>query len=83
MDKTCRKIARTHANIRTTVIAPITNTNKDYPTRITIENDDSSGMVAIDQIRNIDKQRILKVIGKITPHEVKEVKRIMEETYVK
>ena len=70
-------------NLRTIVIAPITTAKKDYPTRIKIDNDDGNGMVVIDQIRTIDIQRILKVIGMITTHEVKEVKRIIEETYVK
>ena len=43
--------------LKTIVIAPITSTLKKYPTRINIISDKIKGMVAIDQIRTIDKQR--------------------------
>ncbi len=69
--------------LRTIVIAPLTTTLKKYPSRIKIEFKDIKGMVAIDQIRTIDKQRIVKVVGDLNYDEVKEIKRIIEETYVK
>lgn len=67
----------------TIVIAPLTTTLKKYPTRIKIEHKNINGMVAIDQIRTVDKQRIVKVIGDLNNEEIKEIKRIIEETYVK
>ena len=66
--------------LRTIVIAPLTTTLKKYPSRIKIEFKDIKGMVAIDQIRTIDKQRIVKVVGDLNYDEVKEIKRIIEET---
>lgn len=69
--------------LRTIVIAPITSTLKKYPTRIKIENKKAKGMVAIDQIRTIDKLRITKIIGNLETETIEEIKRIIEETYVK
>ena len=51
--------------IKTVIIAPMTSTQKDYPTRILITFEDTTGNIVLDQIRTIDKSRILKTIGKL------------------
>lgn len=68
--------------LRTIVIAPMTTTSKKYPTRIEIEHDDKTGWIAIDQIRTIDKRRIIKTLGKLSQPEIKAIKSIIRETYV-
>jgi len=69
-------------NLQTTVVAPMTTKSKKYPTRIEIKHDSKIGWVVIDQIRTIDKQRIIKVLGRLSKPEVKEVKAIIKETFV-
>lgn len=39
-------------------------------------------MIAIDQIRTIDKQRIIKIIGKLNKIEIKSTKEVLKETFV-
>ena len=68
--------------LRTLVIAPMTTTSKKYPTRIKVKHDQKTGWIVIDQIRTIDKQRIIKVVGKLSPQEIKEVKSVLKETFV-
>ena len=68
--------------LRTVIIAPMTSTLKKYPTRVTIEHDGKKGMIVIDQIRTIDKARILKVLGKLTKTEIKNCKEVIRETFV-
>jgi len=68
--------------LQTIVIAPITTTSKSYPTRIEITHENKTGWIVLDQIRTIDKQRILKELGKLSKSEIKEVKAIMKETYI-
>ncbi len=70
-------------NLRTIVIAPVTSTTKNYPPRVKIKTKAIDGMVAIDQIRTIDKQRIMKIIGYLKITEIEKIKQIIEETYVK
>lgn len=70
-------------NLRTIVIAPVTSTLKMYPTRVKVKTPEIDGMVAIDQIRTIDKQRIMKIIGNRKINEIVQVKKTIEETYVK
>ena len=68
--------------LRTIVIAPMTTSSKNYPTRVEIKHNGKIGQVALDQIRTIDKQRVIKVLGRMTKPESKEVKAILKETYV-
>jgi len=68
--------------LRTVVIAPMTTSSKSYPTRVEIKHDNKIGWVVLDQVRIIDKQRIIKNLGKLSKPEVKEVKSIIKETYV-
>lgn len=70
-------------HLNTIVIAPLTSTIKNYPTRVKILFDGFPSMVAIDQIRTVDIKRITKVSGEISNEEILEVKRIIEETFVR
>lgn len=69
-------------HLRTIIIAPMTTKSKKYPTRIEIKHDNKIGWIVIDQIRTIDKQRIVKILGKLTLVEIKEVKSVLKETFV-
>ena len=69
-------------HLRTVVIAPLTTSSKNYPTRIEVKHDNKMGWIVLDQIRTIDKQRILKDLGKLSKPEVKEVKAVMKEIFV-
>ena len=68
--------------LRTVVIAPMTTSSKNYPTRVEIKHDNKIGWVVLDQVRTIDKQRIINTLGKLSYPEIKEVKAIIKETYV-
>jgi mRNA interferase MazF len=68
--------------LRTIVIAPMTTSSKNYPTRVEIKHDNKIGRVVLDQIRTIEKQRIIKSLGRLSKPEIKEVKSIIKETYV-
>ena len=66
----------------TIVLAPMTTNLKRYPTRVAVEYDGKKGMIVIDQIRTVDKVRILKVLGKLTKGEIKNCKDVIRETFV-
>jgi mRNA interferase MazF len=68
--------------LRTVVIAPMTGSSKNYPTRVEIKHENKIGWVVLDQVRTIDKQRIAKILGKLSRPEIKEVKAVLKETYV-
>lgn len=68
--------------LRTIVIAPMTTSSKSYPTRVKIKHDNKIGWIVLDQIRTIDKHRIIKPLGRLSKPEIKEVKNVIKETYV-
>ena len=68
--------------LNTIVIAPMTTKSKQYPTRVEIKHDNKIGWIVLDQIRTIDKQRIIKDLGRLSKPEIKEVKYILKETFV-
>jgi len=67
--------------LRTIIVAPLTTTSRKYPTRIEVKHDKITGWIVIDQIRTIDKQRIIKVLGRISHPEIQEVKSVIKETF--
>jgi len=53
-------------NLDHVIIAPIASTNAKYPTRVAVEFLNSERFVIIDQIRTVDKKRLVKKIGEIS-----------------
>lgn len=69
-------------HLNTIVVSPMTSNLKEYPTRIPVNYQDKKGMIAIDQIRTIDKRRIIKQLGKLSSAEIKMTKEVIKETFV-
>lgn len=69
-------------HLQTIVVAPMTTTSRKYPTRIKVKHDKKVGWIVIDQIRTIDKQRIVRILGTLSKPKVKEVKSVMKETFI-
>jgi mRNA interferase MazF len=68
--------------LKTIIICPMTSNIKEYPTRVPVNQDGKKGMIVIDQIRTIDKSRIIKVFGKLNKTEIKNCKEVIKETFV-
>lgn len=68
--------------LQTIVIAPMTSSSKAYPTRVEINHDKKKGWIVLDQIRTVDRQRIVKVLGNLTEKEISKVKETLRETFV-
>jgi mRNA interferase MazF len=68
--------------IETVIIAPMTTKSYKYPTRVPITLQKTAGWIVLDQIRTIDKMRIIKKVGKLTAKKIGEVKRVITEMLV-
>ena len=68
--------------LNTVVIAPMTTSSKNYPTRVEVKHDHKTGWIVLDQVRTIDKQRIIKSFSKLSQKEIKELKATIKETFV-
>ncbi len=68
--------------LRTIVVAPMTSASKPYPTRVGVKHNKTKGWVVLDQIRTIDKLRVVKILDALSEEEIDKVKSVMQETYV-
>ena len=68
--------------IRTIIIAPMTTKVRNYKSRVEISFDGKQGQVMLDQIRTIDKQRLIKKLGTLSNKEIKEVLSILQEMFI-
>lgn len=68
-------------HIRTVVVAPMTTKGRPYPSRVETHFDGKDGQVVIDQIRTIDKLRLIKHLGTLDPNEAAEVLDVLREFF--
>jgi mRNA interferase MazF len=68
-------------HIRTVIVAPMTTSGKDYPTRVSCKFKRKKGQIVIDQIRTIDKTRLLKKLGFINPETQLEVVSVLQRLF--
>ena len=67
--------------LNTVIIAPMTSTCKIYPTRIPLCFDQKEGYIVLDQIRTVDKLRLVKLIGKIEKETARNVLATLQEMF--
>ena len=68
-------------HIRTVIVAPMTTAVKDYPTRIICHFKKRKGQIVLDQIRTIDKIRLIKKLGTIDPEAQIEVISVLQRLF--
>lgn len=68
--------------LQTIVIAPMTSNSKHYPTRVEVKHNKTKGWVVLDQIRTLDRSRVVKLLGSLSEKEIYNIKTIIQETYV-
>src|SRR3954465_9970797 len=59
--------------IKTVIVAPMTTKGAPYPTRAACKFQGKSGQVVLDQIRTVDKTRLVRKLGKLDRHAQAEV----------
>ena len=64
------------------VIAPMTSSSKPYPTRVEVKHNKTKGWIVLDQIRTVDRQRIVSILATLVDKEVSAVKVVLKQTYV-
>ena len=68
-------------NIRTVIIAPMTSAQKEYPTRVSCTFQKKKGHIVLDQLRTIDKARLIKKFGTIESKDQLEVISILQRLF--
>lgn len=60
-------------HLDTVIVLPLTSTIRSFPSRMTIRFQNREGEIAVDQIRTVSLERIVKKIGRITSRESRSV----------
>jgi mRNA interferase MazF len=68
-------------HIATVIVAPMTTKGRRYPTRVPCSFKGKDGQVVLDQIRTLDKVRLIQRLGKIDAGTQKEVLTVLAEMF--
>lgn len=67
--------------IATVIVAPMTSKGRPYPTRVTCKFQGKQGQIVLDQIRTVDKSRLVQKLGRIAPSVQKNVLATLAEMF--
>src|SRR6478672_10008380 len=67
--------------IRTVIVAPMTTKGISYPTRVACKFQGKRGQVVLDQVRTVDKARLVKRLGRIDKQTQAEVLALLGEMF--
>jgi mRNA interferase MazF len=67
--------------IATVIVAPMTTKGRPYPTRVACEFHGKKGQIVLDQLRTVDKARLVKKLGQIRPKTQQAVLAILSEMF--
>jgi len=70
-------------HLRTVIIAPMTTVQRPYPTRVALTFQGKQGQVALDQLRAIDRQRLVRKLGRISPKTAAAVSMVLVEMFTR
>ena len=70
-------------HLRTVIIAPLTTAERPYPTRVTLTFQGKRGQVALHQLRAIDRQRLVRKLGRISPKTAAAVSSVLVEMFTR
>jgi mRNA interferase MazF len=68
-------------NIHTAIVAPMTTKGQDYPTRVKCRFQRKEGQVVLDQIRTVDRARLVKKLGRLERRTATRVLGILQEMF--
>ncbi len=68
-------------HISTVVVAPLTSKGNDYPSRVRLTFRGKRGQVVLDQVRTVDKARLVKRLGTLTETTAKAVSQRLVEMF--
>ncbi len=71
-----------NAHIDTVIVAPMTTKGRPYPTRVPLTFKGKRGRIVLDQLRTVDKSRLVKKLGKVSANVATEVSAKLQEMFL-
>jgi mRNA interferase MazF len=60
-------------HVRTVIVAPMTTASRPYPTRVRVRFEGKQGQIGLEQIRTVDRTRLVRSLGTISKTAAREV----------
>ncbi|GKT07004.1 mRNA interferase [Desulforhabdus sp. TSK] len=70
-----------NANLRTFIVAPLTTGGHPYPFRVVCKFQGRSGHIVLDQIRTVDRERLVRRLGRLAPSTLAHALAILQEMF--
>jgi mRNA interferase MazF len=70
-----------NASLRTVLVAPLTSVRRAWPTRVAVSINGVDGDAALDQMRAVDKRRLVRALGDLTSEQAMAVTARLEEMF--
>lgn len=70
-----------NAHLQTFIVAPLTTGSYPYPFRVPCRFEGKSGHVVLDQIRTVDRVRLVKRLGQLGPQTVAKLLDVLQEMF--
>ncbi|MGI8979726.1 MAG: type II toxin-antitoxin system PemK/MazF family toxin [Pirellulaceae bacterium] len=67
--------------IRTVIVAPMTTIGRAYPTRVSCRFQGRDGQIVLDQIRAVDRVRLVKRLGRLDRKSATKVLQMLQEMF--
>ena len=71
-----------NAYLRTFIVAPVTTGGHPYPFRLPCQFEGKAGFVVLDQIRAVDRERLVRRLGQISPEVLNLILETLQEMFV-
>jgi mRNA interferase MazF len=68
-------------HIETVIVAPMTTKGRPYPTRVPVKFQGKTGQVVLDQLRTVDKSRLIKRLGRLSQTNTARVLALLAEMF--
>ena len=68
-------------HIATVIVAPMTTTRRAYPTRVPLRFQGKDGQIVLDQIRTVDKNRLVRRLGRVSDKAARSVVVLLNEMF--
>ena len=70
-------------HLRTVILAPMTTVTRPYPTRVAVRFQGKRGQVALDQLRAVDRQRLVRMLGTVSAKTAQDVSATLLEMFAR
>jgi mRNA interferase MazF len=70
-------------HLRTVIIAPMTTSERPYPSRVTVTFQSKRGQVALDQLRAVDRKRLVRKLGSVSAKTAQTVSAVLVEMFTR